>query len=176
EEQETPPEKPSEKPQPEEQAEDTPAPKETEEEEDQPSESEPKPDQPQPSNPTPPKPPEEGDPADKESDATSIIEAPPEKWKTGKPLASPGLEIQTKRPEFTLLQLLTTAPRNPLCMINFGANGKPTEALIVESSGSSAMDSAIISSLYRWRARGKRLRELSKGQTAMVRIRIILRN
>ena len=117
-----------------------------------------------------------GEEADKESDPTSVIEAKPEIWKTGKPLASPGLEIKTRKPELTVLQRITMAARNPLCLIAFNAKGKPTRVDFLEGSGSKEFDSAISASLYRWRASGKRLEELKKGQTADVKIRIIVRD
>ena len=116
-----------------------------------------------------------GDPADKESDPTSVIDAKPENWKLGKPLAAHGLELQTKKPVFTTLQLLTSAPRNPLCKLHFDADGVPTEVEVLESSGSREVDSVIKASLYRWRARGKPLATLKKGQTRDVTIRIVLR-
>jgi hypothetical protein len=125
--------------------------------------------------PAPATPRDPGDAADKESDPTSVIEASPEHWKIGKPLASPGLEIQPRKPEFTTLQLLTSAPGNPLCLIRFGRDGRPAHAEIIESSGALNIDAAITASLYRWRAAGKRLEALAAGATAEVTIRILLR-
>jgi hypothetical protein len=125
----------------------------------------------------PTKPQQAGDPADQadmESDPTSVIDAPPENWKAGKPLAAHGLELKPRRPNFTTLQSLTTAPGNPLVEIRFGSDGKPKEARIVSSSGDRASDSSILSSLYRWRASGKRLKTLKGKETIDIRIRILL--
>ncbi len=134
-----------------------------------------KPAPPQPAQPVQPELPKPGDQADRESDATSVIEAAPANWKSGKPLASPGLEIRTRKPTLTILQRISLSAKNPLCRIKFAANGVPKSVDFLERSGSRDFDQAIKASLYRWRARGKRLQELKKDQTADVDIRIIIR-
>jgi len=45
---------------------------------------------------------------------------------------------------------------------------------LLESSGDQRIDEAVLNSLYRWRAAGKKLRELERGETIPVTIRIIL--
>jgi hypothetical protein len=135
-----------------------------------------------PAEPTPPRPPvqpsnpgiEQAAQADKESEATSTIEALLEDLKSGKPLAARGLEIKTRRPEFTTLLQLTSRPGNPLTEIRFGGDGVPRLATILESSGDSRIDRAVQASLYRWRAEGELLDKLQGDQTANIRIRIIL--
>lgn len=117
-----------------------------------------------------------GDQADKESDPTSVIDAKPENWKLGKPLAASGLELKPRRPVFTTLQMLTSAPSNPLCRLHFDSDGVPTDVEILESSGNREVDSVIKSSLYRWRAKGQSLETLKKDQTRDVTIRIVLRD
>ena len=112
--------------------------------------------------------------ADKESDATSIIDVPPEKWRLGKPLAAHGLELKPRRPTIDVLTMLTAAPGNPLCQINFGRSGEPKAAAILRGSGDSRVDDAILASLYRWRASGKELDGLSNDQTIEVRIHMLL--
>lgn len=116
-----------------------------------------------------------GDQTDKESDATSVIDAKPENWKLGKPLAASGLELKTKRPVFTTLQTLTSAPRNPLYRLHFHSDGVPKVVEILESSGNTEVDAVIKASLYRWRAKGKSLATLKKDETRKVTIRIVLR-
>jgi len=131
--------------------------------------------------PTPPQPPavnpsestEEGDQADKQSDATSIVEVPMDQIKIGKPLAARGLELKPARPSLTTLQSLKGVPGNPLVEMRFMRNGRVKAARILETSGDRRMDSAIESSLYRWRAKGKQLRELKGDETIPVRIRIM---
>ena len=120
--------------------------------------------------PTPPAP----DASKKESDATSTISVPRDKWLSGRPLASQGLELIPKRPNLTSLQNLNGVP-NMLVVIKFGANGKPKDAEILSSSGNIGVDVAVKASLYRWRARGKRLNGLTETGTIDVRLELISR-
>lgn len=115
-----------------------------------------------------------GDVAQKESDATSTIEVPLEHLRLGKPLAAQGLEIRTRKPRFTSLVMLTSAPADPRVEIRFRRDGKPAKARFLESSGDQRIDEAILNSLYRWRAKGKKLLELERDETVPVRIRITL--
>jgi len=112
--------------------------------------------------------------SDRESDPTSIINAPPETWRLGKPLAAQGLELKPRRPQFTELTLLTAWPRDPLVSIAFDHDGKPIRAAIAEKTGDKRVDEAILASLYRWRAAGAPLRALPEGETIEVRIRLVL--
>src|SRR6185503_3485042 len=48
--------------------------------------------------------------ADKESDASSIVTVPRDQWRLGKPLAGRGIELKPRRPEFTDLMRITSAP------------------------------------------------------------------
>jgi hypothetical protein len=122
--------------------------------------------------PTPPG--EPADPSDQESDPTSAVEVPLDNIKLGKPLSAHGLRIKPRRPEFTTLTLLTAAPADPLAELRFRRDGKPQRVRILKSSGDARIDEGILNSLYRWRASGKRLQELKKGETIPVRIRIVL--
>jgi hypothetical protein len=123
----------------------------------------------------PPTPPgEPADPSDQESDATSTRDVPLDDIKLGKPFASHGLRIKPRRPEFTTLTMLTAAPNNPLAELRFRRDGKPQRVRILKSSGDARIDEGILNSLYRWRASGKKLQELKKGETIPVRIQIVL--
>ncbi|MCZ6734651.1 MAG: hypothetical protein O7C65_02545 [Planctomycetota bacterium] len=117
---------------------------------------------------------DQGTPAEKESDPTSIIDVPRENWQLGKPIAAQGVQIRPRKPSFTTVVLLTAAPANPLCEIHFRHDGKPALARIIESSGDARVDEAILNSLYRWRATGKRLDALADDETITVRIQIML--
>ena len=117
---------------------------------------------------------DQGTPAEKESDPTSIIDVPRENWQLGKPIAAQGVQIRPRKPSFTTVVLLTAAPANPLCEIHFRHDGKPALARILESSGDTRVDEAILNSLYRWSAAGKRLDALADDETITVRIRIVL--
>ena len=120
-------------------------------------------------SPEPPQP----DAADKASDATSTISVPREKWISGHPVASQGLELFPRKPTFTTLQTLAGA-RNMLVVIRFAKNGKPTTADILEHSGNEGIDAAVKASLYRWRAKGTRLDALSDGQTIDITLELIM--
>jgi hypothetical protein len=122
--------------------------------------------------PTPPG--EPADPSDQESDPTSTVDVPLDNIKLGKPLAAHGLRIKPRRPEFTTLTLLTSAPADPMAELRFRRDGKPQVVRIVQSSGDARIDEGILNSLYRWRASGKRLEALKPGETIPVRIRIVL--
>jgi outer membrane biosynthesis protein TonB len=128
----------------------------------------------QPGPPAPDSPTEVGSPADRQSTPTSLIDVPPDQWQLGKPLAREGLTLKPKRPEFTLLTMLTAAPGNPHVIINFGRDGVPVTASLARSSGDKRVDDAILASLYRWRAEGKELEKVMPGKTLDVRMRIVL--
>ncbi|HWB18840.1 MAG TPA: hypothetical protein VG711_00950 [Phycisphaerales bacterium] len=141
-----------------------------------------------PSPATPPSTPNPGDPADADSDPTSIVNVPEKNWRLGKPLAAHGLTVRPHRPQFTNLQAVTAAGANPLCRIVFDRTGRvpkiapdglpdqymPVRAEILQSSGNSEIDFAIKTSLYRWRASGKALDQLKDKQTIELQIRLIL--
>lgn len=118
----------------------------------------------------------EGDPADRESPATSIIEVEREDFKQGKPIAGKGLELFPKRLRFDIWTRLTRRPAyNPQCIIEFDRTGKVPRARIVTSSGDDEIDSVLLSSLYGWRARGKEINALTGDDTVPISIRILLR-
>ena len=126
-----------------------------------------------PGNPTE-NPPDEGDPSDMESDATSTIDVPFDKIRLGKPIAGHGLELKPRRPEFTLLELMSARPGNPLIEISFPSSGIPKSAQLIKRTGNKNIDNAILNSLYGWRAKGKRLEELGDNETVTIQIRILL--
>ncbi len=117
-----------------------------------------------------------GDIASKESDPTSTVDVPFDEIKIGKPLAAHGLEIRTRRPIFTSLVMLTAAPADPTIEIRFRRDGTPVKGTrILQTSGDPRIDEAILNSLFRWRAAGKRLQELPGPEdTIPIRMRIIL--
>jgi len=119
--------------------------------------------------------PEEGQRSDRESDATSVINVPPEKWRTGAPIAHKGVEILTRRPELPILTRLTTRPLHPVADLFFDNQGKPVSVKIVQSSGyPDDIDQPVIDALFRWRAKGTQLAHLPEGKVARFRVRVIL--
>lgn len=133
---------------------------------------------PAPAAPGPPReaPPKAGDAAEKESDAFSAIDVPPELWRQGKPLAMKGLEIQTRRPTLPLLTQLTTRPRHPVAELRFDRRGKVVQAQLLTSTGFAQVDGPILDALYNWRAKGEVLASLEENQVAIYRIRMVLRD
>ena len=115
-----------------------------------------------------------GQQSDQESDATSTLDVTMEQLTLGRPLASHGLQIKPRKPVFTTLTMLTAVPANPMAELRFRRDGKPARVRLLEGSGDPRIDEAVLNSLYRWRAAGKKLRELEAGQTIPVRIRIML--
>ncbi len=138
---------------------------------------EPKPQEPTPPAQAPAQPQPAGQPgvqSDQESDATSTIEVTMAQLTLGRPLAAQGLQIKPRKPVFTTLTMLTAIPANPKAELRFRRDGKPARVRLLESSGDQRIDEAVLNSLYRWRAAGKKLRELERGETIPVTIRIIL--
>ncbi len=117
---------------------------------------------------------EQGEKSDRESDATSVIDAPPSTWRNGKPLARKGVEVKTRKPELPILTRLTTSPANPVCEIIFGRDGVPVTCRILQSSGYPDIDGPVLDALYRWRAKGSQLDKLPPGKTLPFRVRFIL--
>ncbi len=113
-----------------------------------------------------------------------MINVPPEKWRTGAPIAHKGVEILTRRPELPILTRLTTRPLHPVADLFFDNQGKPVSVKIVQSSGyPDDIDQPVIDALYRWRAKGSQLARLPglagvtllpEGKVARFRVRVIL--
>ena len=142
-----------------------------------PTRQEPAPLEPAPPEPAPVQPQPAGQPgvqSDRESDASSIVEVTMAQLTLGRPLAAQGLLIKPRKPVFTTLTLLTAIPANPKAELRFRRDGKPARVRLLESSGDSRIDEAVLNSLYRWRAAGKKLRELEGNETIPVQIRIML--
>ncbi|MAD78677.1 MAG: hypothetical protein CMJ51_04815 [Planctomycetaceae bacterium] len=126
------------------------------------------------SGPAPPTP-EPGNDADKDAEASSMVDTPPANWRNGKPLAAQGLEIKTRRLTIPLLTWKTLRPTSvPVVEIDFQSDGKPKRARLEVSSGDAKFDEYLMDALYRWRASGKRLKELKRDETALVRLRLLL--
>jgi len=118
--------------------------------------------------------PREGALRDLESEAASTIDLRRDQLHPGRPVAREGLELFPRQPVFTMLTRMTALPRNPIVEIRFGIKGIPVEAEVLRSSGNRAVDDAVLSSLFRWRAQGPALADLADGETADIRIRMIL--
>jgi outer membrane biosynthesis protein TonB len=95
-------------------------------------------------------------------------------WRNGKPLARKGIMLQTFRPRFNALNIIDGVRVNPIVELVVGRDGIPQHVVIARSSGNPGVNDAIRSSLYKWRASGKKISELAPGQTVTIRIKLIL--
>ena len=118
---------------------------------------------------------ESGNDADKDAEATSLIKVPASEWKQGKPLAAQGLNITTRRPQIPPTGWLSYRPKyNPVARIEFDRTGKPKRASLLVRSEEPNLDERLIDMLYRWRAKGARLRKLTGDQTVTIEIQLLL--
>ncbi len=117
---------------------------------------------------------EQATPADRESDATSIITVERDQWQAGKPLAARGLTIITRKPEFQTWTLITAAPRNPTVQITFNHAGQVVDVQFRVSSGHADVDRAIFFAVYGWRAEGQPLSTMKPGETLTETIQFLL--
>jgi nitrogen fixation-related uncharacterized protein len=118
---------------------------------------------------------EPGNDADKDSEATSLVRVPASEWKQGKPLAAQGLNIRTRRPNIPIVAWLRYRPKlNPVAQIEFDRTGTPIRASLVVKSGADELDERLTDMLYRWRASGKRLTELTGNETVTIELQLLL--
>ena len=121
------------------------------------------------SNPVPPSPPPggtgqasatvPGEQSDREADASSTEE--PVDIRPGRPAAAKGLEIVTRRPDFSRVTRLTVyPPHNPRLKVRFNRDGRVSEANFVKPTGVTEIDSPVLSAVYRWTAKGEALAKL----------------
>ena len=100
-----------------------------------------------------------GEQSDREADAASREEAI--EVRLGRPAAAKGLEIVTRRPEFSRVTRLTVYPPiNPRLRVTFGRDGRVTTAKFVDPTGLAEVDSPVLNAVYRWTARGEALSKL----------------
>lgn len=120
--------------------------------------------------------PYEGNPSDRDSEATSIIHVSRNMWKSGKPLAADGIVLRPRRPSFTANQLASYAPRDIVACLTIDKSGKPIMVSITSSTGSRSIDRSLLSSLYRWRASGDKIKSLRAGENVKITIHIMFSN
>jgi hypothetical protein len=108
--------------------------------------------------------------ADREAIATTLIDAG--SIRPGRVLVGPGLEVRTVRPDISATAAALAIPRNPVARITFNTEGKVTLAELTTGTGFDNVDGPILSSLYKWTATGKTLRDLN--QSIQIDIKILL--
>lgn len=112
---------------------------------------------------------------ERESDATSLTQ--PLRIAPGKPAAAEGLDIITRRPQFTRLTRVTAVPANPLVRITFNRTGRVGKVELLQSSGTTDVDGPVINAVYQWTAKGKKIEALAMqppGSGLALTVRIIL--
>lgn len=112
--------------------------------------------------------------ANRESDASSIIDVPMINWQNGKPLARKGVTLQTFRPKFNTLNIIDGIAVNPIVSLSFGPSGIPKDVSVTRGSGNPGVDEAIRAALYKWRASGKQIQQMKPGQEVKLRLKLIM--
>lgn len=111
--------------------------------------------------------------SDRESEAFSkkVIDAP---MRDGRVQAGKGLNIRTRRADFTNTTLLTAPPRDTMVRISFQKNGivKRAEFINGSATGNPNVDDPLMNAIYRWQAAGKDLSSLGADETLSVVVRV----
>lgn len=92
--------------------------------------------------------------SDREADPTALVYA--QSVRPGRVLTGPGLEVKTFRPDYSAASAFAL-PHNPKAVITFDLDGTVLQADLLTSTGYENVDSPLLTSLYRWKATGKRL-------------------
>jgi len=128
--------------------------------------------------PSPAEEPDPGAPGGGRKEAAPTSQEKPIEVNPGKPLAAEGLDIETVAPQFSRLTEITARPRDALARLHFDRSGRVRDVDLIQSTGYGEVDDPLLDSLYRWRAKGKRLKELppaGRGSTVALVFRIRLR-
>lgn len=113
--------------------------------------------------------------SDRQSDAASTVRRQAT-YRNGRVDAGEGLDIRTVRPEFSLVARTLTNPRPPKMEIVFAGDGTVQDVRVLETSGYARdIDDRIVAAMYRWRASGKALAELSAAGNGRIAIEITVR-
>lgn len=111
--------------------------------------------------------------SDRESEAFSkkVIDTP---MRDGRVQAGKGLNIITRRADFTNTTLLTNPPRDTMVRISFQKSGTVKRAEFINGSatGNPNVDDPLMNAIYRWRASGKDLNVLGAEETLSVVVRV----
>lgn len=92
----------------------------------------------------------------------------PDRVVLGRVLVSDGVEVKTAIPHYNISTLYTASPRNPIANIIFDNTGQVLHAELSRSSGFMDVDGPILSSLYKWRASGEKIRKLKDKDTFII--------
>lgn len=92
--------------------------------------------------------------SDREADPTALVHNT--SVVPGTAIVGPGLEVKTFRPDWSAASAFAL-PHNPKAVITFDLDGTVVQADLLTSTGYENVDGPLLTSLYRWKATGKRL-------------------
>ncbi len=107
-----------------------------------------------------------GEQSPKQVDASSLEDST--QVRPGRPIAAKGLEITTRRPQFSKITRVVAAPENPILEAKFVRDGSVRSVKIIKSSGYTEVDQPVIDAVYAWTAKGEALRKLPASTSALL--------
>lgn len=112
--------------------------------------------------------------SDGDSPPTTLV-FKPVRVQPGKVITRPGIEIVTAIPDISVASRLISGPtaRNPKARVTFDRTGKVKRVILLKSTGHVNMDSPIIDAFYRFKAKGKALKQVR--DTFDMEITVLLR-
>jgi hypothetical protein len=112
---------------------------------------------------------------DRESSATSTTSVDPKLWKNGRLVTAQGVELKPRKPQFTMLQQVSSLPncRPPVVSLTFDGTGKCVDVFFNRSSGDSEIDGVLKNSLYVWRAAGKKIDDLKGSERVRITLQLL---
>ncbi len=113
-----------------------------------------------------------GEVSEKESDASSLED--PIEVRPGRPAAAEGIELITRRPQFSRYTRTVAAPRNPLLRVTFDPRGVVVDVQLIRSSGFNDVDDPVVNAVFQWQARGERLKRAGPAGLTLT-VEILLR-
>ncbi|MBC8309566.1 MAG: hypothetical protein ISR75_00580 [Phycisphaerales bacterium] len=120
--------------------------------------------------------PVDGNPSDRESTATSIIQFSEDQWMSGKPLAAHGIVLRPRKQELpNAWKSFYNSPDTLVAQMQINNSGKPMRVIILDSTGSRYLIQDIKSNLYRWRASGDQIDALNDEETLTITIQLLFR-
>ena len=116
----------------------------------------------------------EGAESDRESDASSVVDAPVKKL--GQPLAARGLRITSVKPRLSHRTQIMGGRRDPVVRLHFASDGRVRSVEFLQESGNVDIDRPVEDALFFWKAEGEALASLGDpdtGDTLSVVVRIL---
>lgn len=99
-----------------------------------------------------------GEKSPKQVDASALEDST--EVRPGRPIAAKGLEITTRRPQFSKVTRVVAYPENPVLEAKFVRDGTVRSVRLLKSSGFPDVDQPVIDAVFAWTAKGEALRKL----------------